>query len=98
MAGLTTEERQLIAAAHSCGLLAESERIAYAPEELCIGLAVALVPLTLGLSLLLCPCLWMVQHERTDRRLHRLRHHLADSQVSSSRATKGEVIARSRAL
>ncbi len=76
-AGLTCEEQRIVEAARSAGLLADCQSIAYAPERLCLVLSLALVPLTLGISLILCPCLWALQHERTGARLRRLRRDLA---------------------
>jgi hypothetical protein len=73
---LSSEELAIVRQAREQGLLDREESIAYLPGWLCSALSIALVPLSLGFSLVFVPIVWIAQHERTATRIARLRHQL----------------------
>ena len=73
---LSREELAIVQQARHQGLLDQEESLAYLPGWLCSVLSIALVPLSLGFSLVFVPIVWIVQHDRTATRIARLRHQL----------------------
>lgn len=74
---LNDAELAVVERARRLGLLEQDETIAYACPRLCMSLSILLVPLTLGVSLILCPVLWVALHERTAGRIRALEGRLA---------------------
>jgi GAF domain-containing protein len=79
---LTDAERAVVSRARRLGLVEQGETIAYACPRLCALLSILLVPLTLGVSLILCPVLWVALHERTAGRIRALEGRLAGTTSS----------------
>jgi hypothetical protein len=73
---LSSEELAIVQQARQQGLLDQEESLAYLPGWLCSVLSIALVPLSLGFSLVFVPIVWIAQHDRTATRIARLRHQL----------------------
>ncbi len=69
---LSPAEQSVIQRARQEGLIAEHQRFEYLDDRPCIVLSIVLVPLTLGISLLLVPILWVVQHDRNAAAIARL--------------------------
>jgi hypothetical protein len=69
---LTDAEREIVERARRLGLLEQGELVAYACPRLCALASILLVPPTLGVSLILCPVLWVALHERTAGRIRAL--------------------------
>jgi hypothetical protein len=76
---LTADEQSIIERARDQGLIADHQRFNYLDDGPCIVLSIALVPLTLGISLLLVPILWVVQHDRNAAAIARLKQRLQES-------------------
>jgi hypothetical protein len=70
---LPPEARTIVERAQRHGLPGSQPPPAYLAPDLCTVLSLLLVVPTLGYSLLLMPLVWVGQHERTNRRLERLR-------------------------
>jgi hypothetical protein len=75
--GLTEEEQAIVMTARRYGMINEHQRVHYLCGNRCILWALGLAPLTLGFSLILCPLVWVAQHDRTGRSIDRLRQQLA---------------------
>lgn len=75
--GLTEEEQAIVMTARQCGMISDSEQVRYLCGNRCILWALGLVPFTLGFSLILCPLVWVAQHDMTGRSIDRLRQQLA---------------------
>jgi hypothetical protein len=73
---LSREELAIVDQARRQGLLDHGESPTYLPGWLCSVLSIALVPLSLGFSLVFVPIVWIAQHDRTATRIARLRHQL----------------------
>lgn len=73
---LPPEEQCLVARAQASGLPEAYPAPGYLCPNLCTALSLFLMVPTYGLSLLFVPILWVVQHDRTDHRLNRLRQQL----------------------
>jgi hypothetical protein len=76
---LSPAEMSVIQRARQEGLIAEHQRFDYLDDRPCMLLSIALAPLTLGISLLLVPILWVVQHDRNAAAIARLKQRLQDS-------------------
>jgi hypothetical protein len=76
---LSGEEFAIVRQARDAGLLEQEESLAYLPGWLCSVLSIALVPLSLGFSLVFVPIVWIAQHDRTATRIARLRHQLSSA-------------------
>jgi hypothetical protein len=75
--GLTEEEQAIVMTARRYGMISEHQRVQYLCGNQCILWALGLAPFTLGFSLILCPLVWVAQHDRTGRSIDRLRQQLA---------------------
>jgi len=81
---LSSEELAIVHQARHQGLLQQEESLAYLPAWQCSVLSIALVPLSLGFSLVFVPIMWIAQHDRTATRIARLRHQLCSDPPRST--------------
>jgi hypothetical protein len=73
---LPPESRAIVERAQRQGLPGSQPPPAYLAPDLCTVLSLLLAVPSFGYSLLFMPLVWVAQHERTNRRLERLRLHL----------------------
>jgi hypothetical protein len=87
---LSGEEFAIVRQARDAGLLEQEESLAYLPGWLCSVLSIALVPLSLGFSLVFVPIVWIAQHDRTATRIARLRHQLCSDPPRTTALSRKE--------